>query len=104
MNQDLFEVTRDDYVSFLDQLRKDCRKVEQEKIDGSHIIKTFSKKTNKLLCERAIFEETGEEKFYIYEMPEAEESQPPRPRRKIVLETQEEVQKFFDILAHFSKK
>lgn len=103
MNQDLFEVTRDDYVGFLDQIKRDCKTVKKSTRDNLNVLEVYSKNTDKLLCARTVNADDNSEKFYIYNMPEIEERQASPARRKIVLETKEEVQAFFDILSKVSK-
>ncbi len=103
MNPDLFEVTRDDYVGFLDQIKRDCKAVKKSTRDNLNVLEVYSKNTDKLLCARTVNIDDNSEKFYIYNMPENEERQASPARRKIVLETKEEVQAFFDILSKVSK-
>ena len=98
----IYEVERDDYVGFLDQLRPDARNIRQEHNEGVTWIKTFSKQYGNLLCTREIYDE-GEEHYYIFEMMHDDERQTPKAKRKIRLDTREEVQAFFDILSKISK-
>lgn len=107
MENDIYEVTRDEYVGFLSQIKKECLRVEKEDHDNFHFIKSYSKKFNTHLCTRIVpienENENEQEHFYVFNMPQDEERQPPTPVRKILLETQEEVQAFFDILSKVSK-
>ena len=96
---DIYEVTRDEYVGFLNQIKPDCRDIK--KTDDSFAV--YSKKTGKLLCKRVLLED-GAESHYIYEMPDDSERQEGRPVRKIVLKTQEQAQAFFDALSKAMKK
>ena len=98
MNKEIFSVTRDDYVGFLDQIRPDCRKIDRVEDDNGTTLNVYSIKTNKLRCSRYVPKEDGIEEFYVIEMPDDDERCAPRPKQKIVLETREEVQAFFDIL------
>ena len=98
----IYEVERDDYVGFLDQLRPDARDVRQEHNEKTTWIKTFSKKYGNLLCTREIYDE-GEEHYYVFDMMHDDERQAPVPKRKLRLDTREEVQAFFDILSKISK-
>lgn len=102
MNRKIFEVTREDYKSFINRLIKGAVKTETISLDeNTQQINVFSVKTNKLLCGRECsrLEEIGE-KYYIFEFPEKDEWTKPIPRAKIVLETPEEVQA---VLEAFSK-
>ena len=107
MNNDIYEVTRDDYVGFLWQIKKEAMKVEEENSNDFHFIKTYSVNTGNYLCMRMIPSEDNKidiEHYYIFNMPEDSERQPPKPVRKIVLETKEEVQEFFNILSKINNK
>lgn len=104
----IYEVTRDDYVGFIETIKPEARRKEVIEADTIHtIIKTFSKKTGKCLCSRIVNRSQTNpdpEKYYIFELPEAEESLPPRPKRKITLETKEEVQLFLNYISKMQKE
>ena len=100
----IYEVTRNEYKGFIEQIKPEHRRVETVEIDDRHTAtKTFSINTGKCLCSRltyiADYGEPEPEKYYIFEMPENYERQAPIPKRQIVLESKEEVQAFFDFLA-----
>lgn len=105
METSIFEVTRDDYKSFFEQIKPECRRVEVEKLNYNHIsTKTYSKKTGKCLCSKVTYNSDNEEnytpeKYYIFEFPDDDERRPPIPHVKVELKTKEEVQAFFDFLA-----
>ena len=91
MDNSIYEVTREDYKGFVNQIKPECRDVKIEKIGTTHVAaKVFSKKTG--------------EKYYIFEMPDWDERCEPVPVRKLVLETKEEVQAFFDAIAKLQKE
>ncbi len=96
-NKELYEVTRDEYVGFLDQIKPECRNVEKVEEDNIVTLNVYSKKTNKLLCSR-VAPQDDHEYYYVINMPDDDERCAAKPKRKIVLETREEVQAFFDIL------
>ncbi len=100
---DIYEVERNDYVGFIGQLNKTMMDVEQSYYDNYTSILIRSKSTNKALCERIIYED-GDEKYYVYNMPQDEERIVPKAIRQITLETQEEVQAFFDALNKIQKE
>lgn len=99
----IYEVERDDYVGFVDQLPHSARSIKEETNEGVKWFKTYSKKYGNLLCVREIYD-SGEEHYYIIDMPKEDERRPAPTKRKIVLETKEEVQAFADILAKLTKK
>lgn len=98
----IYEVERDDYVGFVDQLRKNMCSLKQEHNEGVTWYKIYSKTHGNLLCVREIYE-NGEEHYYIFDMPKPEERQAAPAKRKIVLEDKEEVQSFFDILSKITQ-
>ncbi len=103
MDNSIFEVTRNDYKGFVEQIKPECRKVVLEQIGTTHsAAKIYSNKTGKCLCSRifysADFGEPEPEKYYIFEMPDDDERRPPIPVRKLVLNSKEEVQAFFDAI------
>lgn len=103
MDNSIYEVERDDYVGFIGQLNKQMMDVEQAYKDDSSIISIYSKATGKHLCTRIIAHD-GTEKYYVVHMPEDNERVAPKKVRQIKLETQEEVQAFFDILSKLQKE
>ena len=106
MDNSIYEVTRDEYVGFLDQIKPDARMVKNdESLEEYKIIKTYSIKTGKLWCTRIIPKSDEEtEHFYVFEMPDDDERQAPRIKRKVVLKTKEEVQNFFNALNNAMKE
>ena len=104
MEGSIYEVSRDEYVGFVTQINPQARSTKEETNKGVKWIKTFSKTTGKLLCTREIFEEKGEEKYYVFEFPPAEDRIAPKPVRKITLESKEDVQDFFNALSQILKE
>ena len=108
-DESIFEVTRNDYKGFVEQIKPDCRRIEVVQINSTHTAaKIFSKNTGKCLCSRVAYSadygEPEPERYYIFEMPEDYERQAPIPKQQIVLKTKEEVQAFFDFLAKKAKE
>ena len=97
MDNSIYEVERDDYVGFIGQLNKEMCDVEMFYEKDLTIIKIKSKSTNTHLCTR-IIPQSGNEHYYIFNMPADNERVAPKPVMKIHLETQEEVQSFFNAL------
>ncbi len=103
MYDDIYEVERDDYVGFIGQLNKQMMDVEQIYKEDSTIISIYSKATGKLLCS-CIIPQNDTEKYYVINMPEDNERVAPKRVLQIKLETQEEVQAFFDALNKIQKE
>ena len=103
MDNEIYEVSRDEYVGFNDQIKLEYKETAIFHLEDCTIIKVISKKTCKHLCTRVIPEEDAEH-YYVFNMPDDDERQPGKPIKKIVLETKEEVQTFFDILSKVSKE
>ena len=96
MNESIFLVEREDYKAFVERLRVESIDVKEEELTrSSAATKIFSKKTGKCLCSR-VYSKEEDEKYYIFEFPDDDEWGPPIPKRKITLETKEQVQRLFD--------
>lgn len=108
INESIFEVTRTDYGSFVEQINPESRNIVIEEIGRYHIAtKVFSKKTGKCLCSRMSCSNETEpepEKYYIFEFPDDDERLPPIPKYKLVLEDKEQAQAFFNAVAQLSKE
>lgn len=101
---DIYSVTRDEYTGFLYQIKPECRLTQIEEQDDCQIIKTLSSKSGRHFCSRIIYK-NGEEAYYAFEMPDAEERNDKYVAiEQYVLETKEEVQSFLDIMAKFKKQ
>lgn len=101
----MYEVSRDEYKSFIEQIKPECRRVELDKLDWRlTAAKVYSVKSGRCLASR-VFDHRQEvnnpepERYYIFEIPEANESLPPIPKLKINLETREQVQAFFNAVS-----
>ena len=103
MDNNIYEVTRDDYKGFVSQIKPECRDVRIEEIGDTHIAaKIYSKKTGKCLCSRVAYSadygDPDPEKYYLFEMPDNDERCAPIPVQRITLTSKEEVQAFFDAI------
>ena len=103
MNNDIYEVSRDEYVGFINQINPNMRVLKQEEDNGTKLLKIYSSMSGHLLCSREIYPDNTEH-YYIFEMPLVEERVAAKPVRKVVLENKEEVQAFFDILSQLTKE
>ena len=105
---EIYEVSRDEYIGFVEQIKPEARRVEVKQLDDNHVAANiYSTTTNKHLCARvACCNENLQEpeRYYVIEMPEDFERKPPIPKRKIVLKTKEEVQALFNYLSKKQKE
>ena len=98
MDESIFLVEREDYKAFVERLKVEAIEVKEEELTrSSAATKVFSKKTGKCLCSR-VYSAEADEKYYIFEFPDDDEWGPPIPKRKITLETNEQVQLLFDLI------
>lgn len=103
MENELYEVSRDEYAGLVKQLKKDCVELEEYAYKDMLFLKLKSKKTGKHLTTRIVPDE-GEEKYYVFNLPDDNERTAAPRIRQIHLETPEEVQVFFDILKQINKE
>ena len=105
---DIYKVSRDEYVGFVSQINPAHKKVIVDEKNPSLIkVYTYSKDERRLFAARFIKkdeDEVIEEEYYAVEMPHIEERQAPKKVQTITLESKEEVQAFFDILNSQKKK
>lgn len=104
MESNIYEVSRDEYVGFVSQINPAARSTKEEENKGVKWIKTYSKTTGKLLCTREIHSEDGRELYFVFEFPPEEDRIAARAVRKVTLDTQEEVQEFFNALSQVMKQ
>lgn len=96
MDNSVYEVSRDEYAGVVAQINPDYAEVEKYYEQHNTFIKIVSKKGVHFTTR--VISDDGEEGYYVFNLPSAEESLPPKAIRKITLETKEEVQAFFDAL------
>ena len=97
-NKEIFEVTKTDFRAFAERLKPEyCRTETTQPEEDSLQMYTYSNRTGTLLCGREK-ELNSSEKYYIFNYPEEDERGPAIPKMKLILETAEEVQAFFDAL------
>ena len=96
MDNSIYEVSRDEYAGVVAQINPEFTDIEKYHEQDCTIIKIVSK--NGVHFTTRIIPDDGEEGYYVFNLPSAEESLPPKAIRKITLETKEEVQAFFDAL------
>lgn len=93
MDKEIFEVTKEDYMAFIRQIKHGYFYIERKENNQ----KVFSKSTGNLLAE------WDTDKYYIYELPNDDERGPAIPVSRITLETPEEVQAFLNAVNKFYK-
>ena len=97
MENSIYEVSRVDYATFVEQIKPECRDIKVNKKSTD----IYSKQTGKILCSRvAPKNKNAHEKYYIFNSPEPEERCAPIPKFQLNLETKEEVQAFFNFLSN----
>ena len=104
MENDIYQVDREDYKAFLGQLDTTKTHIEESYEDQVHIINIISNKSNTLLCSRVCDAEVEEEHYFIFNYPTNDERTVPKPILKINLESREQVQEFFNALSKFQKE
>ena len=97
MDNSIYEVSRDEYVGFVSQLNKEMCEYEQAYQEDLLIIKIKSKNTGVHFCTRIVPKE-GDAHYFIFNMPLDKERIAPKPVRKIILDTKEDVKTFFETL------
>lgn len=92
-SNDLYEVSLEDYKAFIQQLKPEIREVrENYAADGTIRTEVYSNVRNVKLCSRICNPTTqSPEKYYIWELSNAQESQKYIPRRKVVLDDPKQV-------------
>ena len=104
MNESIYLVDRQDYKALVERLK--VEKIRTEKIEEREftIFKVFGIDSDNCICSRKTYnDETKPEEYYIFKLPENDEWGPPIPKRKIILDTKEEVQAFFNLLSELQK-
>ncbi len=103
MNDDMYKVEYEDYIGFVNQLKKGTFNSKVEEYDAKKRLEIISNKTGKILAAQEVYSDE-ESNFFIYEMPDDDERRAAPKVRKIVLETEEEVKAFFELLNKAVKK
>ena len=102
-NKELYAVTREEYAAFVETLKPECRRIEVKEDEDSITYNIYSIKRDILLCSRESNLHRPE-KYYIYELANAEESRPAIPKTRLVLDSKEQVQAFFNAVAKMAKE
>lgn len=103
-NKEIYEVTREEYKDMLETIKPSSRDIHQYDNNDSKVFEIYSKTTGELLISRECFKnENKPEKYYIWNLPSKEDSLPPRPKYRLVLETPEEVQEYLNAVKRFKE-
>lgn len=102
--KEYLEVSVDEYRSFTKELKPEFFHKEEETFDGGKAYYIVSNNSDKLICGNTYDQNTETVHYYIVNMPEDNERSAPQKIRKIVLESEEEVKAFFDIINKATKK
>ena len=95
----IYEVTREDYKAFIEQIKPECRDIKVIEEPEYIITKVFSINSGNCLCSRISYREEGKkEKYYIFLFPADNERRAPIPHMKIELRDKDEVQAFFNAI------
>lgn len=101
--KDYLEVNAAEYRSFVKELKPNFFHKEEEVFNTGKAYYIINNDDDKLICGNLYNNETEEVKYYIVNMPNNEARVAPQSVRRIVLETEEEVKAFFDIINKTAK-
>ena len=104
MDNDIYEVERDEYKTFIGQLNRAKTHTEEYWEDQYHTLAIIGDISGARLCSRVADAEKEEEHYYIFNYPVGEEYMEPKPVLRVNLETREEVQQFVNALAKLQKE
>lgn len=104
MSNEIYEVEREDYITFIGQLDMNKMDSEQYHYEDCDIVKIVSIKTNKHLCTRITDHINQKETYFIFNYPDDDERREPKAVCKIKLDSREEVQAFFDAISKLQKE
>ena len=102
--KDYLEVDAAEYRSFVKELKPNFFHKEEEVFDTGKAYYIINNDDDKLICGNSYNNKTEEVKYYIVNMPNNEARVAPQSVRRIVLETEEEVKAFFDIINKTAKQ
>lgn len=98
MEENIYEVSKDEFIGFLGQIRPECIHFEYDGVGSPHAeVKGFSIDNQRHFTTQIMDDDRGDF-YYVFDMPLDEERKPPKKVRKITLDTREEVEAFFQLL------
>lgn len=110
MTDDIYQVDKEEYLGFLQTLKPECCIEANNKIDDWHYqIVESSKKSNQVFCKKIVTLDLEKkyvisERYYVINLPPAEESREPTGKLRIELKTPEELKAFFNLISKGAKK
>lgn len=94
----IYEVERPDYESFVRRLIGGFGRLEREETEEYKLIYIVSKRTDKIWCARKSFKNGEPEQYFIVDYPDRDEWMAAQPTHQVVLDTPEQVQTLLDAL------
>lgn len=100
--KEYLEVSPEEYRSFTRELKPEFFHIQKEEDDSWKAFYVISNEDNTLVCGNKLINE-DEIHYYIVNMPDGNARKSAKPVQKIILENEEEVKAFFDILKKAKK-
>lgn len=101
-DDEVYEVTRDDFKGFIDQIKPEC--FTYEEYQGEiHELKVISMDGSRHFASIKQLIPDEDVHYYIYDMPHEDERRAGHAVRKITLTTPDEVKAFFNVLNKLQK-
>ena len=97
-DDELYEVTRDEFKGFMDQIKPDCFDRVDLGYDSYREVKVISKDGLRHFASIKQFPDSDDIHYFVYEMPNDDERQEAKVIRRFTLGSQEDVKTFFEIL------
>ena len=102
-DDELYEVTRNEFKGFINQIKPDCFDHVILDYEGYKEIKIISTDRKRHFASVKTFPNDEEMHYFVYEMPNDDERCEAKPVKTITLNTKEEVQTFFEALHKIQK-
>jgi len=107
-DDEVYEVTRDEFKGFIDQIKPECFTYEEygfgNEYGETHEIKVTSTDSTRHFASIKRFYEDENIHYYVYEMPHDDECRPAKSVYQITLNSPEEVAEFFKLLKQTQEK
>jgi len=104
MDMDIYEVSRDEYAGVIGQINPNTSDIETYHEDYGTVVKIKNKEGVHFTTRIIPYDENEIEHYYVFTLPQGEDCLPPKKIRKIILDTKEDVQAFFDVLNQLQKE
>ena len=103
MYEDIYEVSRDEFKGFIDQIDPAYIDRVDLEYDNYKEVKAVSKDGKRHFASIKQFPDEETVHYYVYDMPQDNERRAAKMIRKITLGSQEDVKAFFEILQKVQK-